>query len=368
MADNSFGNILKITCFGESHGSIIGVIMDGVPPGLVINTNFIQSELDRRRPGKSNLSSSRSETDKFEIVSGIVNNTTTGAPLSFIVKNEDIDSSSYEKFKDIMRPSHADYPAYVKYRGYSDFRGSGRFSGRITLVYVIAGAVAKLILERYNVNVFAYTTSIGKISDDSNYAEDNIPDLIKKRDNSLVHALISELSDQMIAEIENVAKEKDSVGGTIKCIINNVPIGVGSPIFNSLESRISSAIFSIPAIKAIEFGAGFKAARMKGSEHNDPWIIKDNKIKTSKNDAGGIIGGLSTGMPIEFSVSVKPTASIGKPQKTVNIKTMKSVEFKIEGRHDPCIVPRAVVIVEAMAALVILDELMKYEKTIYFDD
>jgi chorismate synthase len=368
MADNSFGNILKVTCFGESHGSIIGVIMDGVPPGLVINTNFIQSELDRRRPGKSNLSSSRSETDKFEIVSGIVNKITTGAPLSFIVKNEDIDSSPYEKFKDIMRPSHADYPAYVKYRGYSDFRGSGRFSGRITLAYVIVGAVAKLILERYNINIFAYTASIGKVSDDSNYSIDNITDLIKKRDNSPVHTLISELSDQMIAEIETVAKEKDSIGGIIKCMIINVPIGVGSPIFNNLESRISSAIFSIPAIKAIEFGAGFKAACMKGSEHNDPWIIKDNKIKTSKNDAGGIIGGLSTGMPIEFSVSVKPTASIGKPQKTVNIKTMKEVELKLEGRHDPCIVPRAVVIVEAMAALVILDELMKYEKSIRFNN
>jgi len=288
--------------------------------------------------------------------------------LSFIVKNEDIDSSPYEKFKDIIRPSHADYPAYVKYRGYSDFRGSGRFSGRITLAYVLAGAVAKLILERYNVKIFAYTASIGKVSDDSNYANDSITDLIKKRDNSPVHALISEFSDQMIAEVETVAKEKDSIGGIIKCIISNVPIGLGSPIFNSLESRISSAIFSIPAIKAIEFGAGFKAARMKGSEHNDPWIIKDNKIKTSKNDAGGIIGGLSTGMPIEFSVSIKPTASIGKPQKTVNIKTMKGVELRIEGRHDPCIVPRAVVIVEAMAALVILDELMKYEKSIHFDD
>jgi chorismate synthase len=288
--------------------------------------------------------------------------------LSFIVKNEDIDSSSYEKFKDIMRPSHADYPAYVKYRGYSDFRGSGRFSGRITLAYVIVGAVAKLILERYNINIFAYTASIGKVSDDSNYSIDNITDLIKKRDNSPVHTLISELSDQMIAEIETVAKEKDSIGGIIKCMIINVPIGVGSPIFNNLESRISSAIFSIPAIKAIEFGAGFKAACMKGSEHNDPWIIKDNKIKTSKNDAGGIIGGLSTGMPIEFSVSVKPTASIGKPQKTVNIKTMKEVELKLEGRHDPCIVPRAVVIVEAMAALVILDELMKYEKSIRFNN
>ena len=368
MANNSFGNILKITCFGESHGRIIGVIMDGVPPGLVINTNFIQSELDRRRPGKSNLSSSRSELDKFEVISGIVNNTTTGAPLTFIVKNEDTDSSPYEKFKDVIRPSHADYPAYVKYKGYSDFRGSGRFSGRITLTYVIAGAVAKLILERYNVKIFAYTASIGNILDDSNYVNDDIADLIKRREISHVQALNPEFSDQMIAEIENVAKEKDSIGGTIKCIIKNVPIGVGSPIFNSLESRISSAIFSIPAIKAIEFGAGFRAARMKGSEHNDPWIIKDNKIKTSKNDAGGIIGGLSTGMPIEFSVSVKPTASIGRPQKTVNIKTMRGVELKIEGRHDPCIVPRAVVIIEAMAALVILDELMKYDKIIRFND
>jgi chorismate synthase len=327
----------------------------------VLDLEFIMSELKRRRPGQSNLDSSRNESDEFEIVSGIIGKTTTGAPLTFIVKNKDIDSSHYEKFKTILRPSHADYPAFIKYNGFSDSRGSGRFSGRITVGYVIAGAIAKQLLKLYNINVFAYVASIGPVADDSVYHFDYLEKLFEIRDKSPVHALQEELSNRMVAEIETVKKEKDSIGGTIRCVINNVPPGVGSPVFNSLESRISKAIFSIPAIKGIEFGAGFKAARIKGSEHNDPWIIKQNKIITSKNDAGGIIGGLSSGMPIEFTVAVKPTASIGKLQKTVNVNTMKEVELKIEGRHDPCIAPRAVVVVESMAAIVILDELMKSE-------
>jgi chorismate synthase len=359
MADNSFGTFFRITSFGESHGRIVGVVIDGVPPGLIIDTNYIQSELNKRRPGLSNLSSSRMELDEFEILSGVFNNKTTGAPLSIIVKNKDIDSVQYEKIKEIIRPSHADYPVFVRYKGYADYRGSGRFSGRITVGYVLAGALAKLILKNYGITIFAYTKSIGNVWDNTKYSYENISKLIEIRDNSPVNALNLELSNQMVNEIETVKKENDSIGGTIRCIINNVPPGIGSPVFSSLESNISKAIFSIPAIKGIEFGVGFKAASMRGSEHNDPWIIDQNKILTSKNDAGGIIGGLSTGMPIEFVVAVKPTASIGKLQKTVNIKMMKEVELKLEGRHDPCIVPRAVVIVEAMAAIVILDELLK---------
>jgi len=362
MTDNSFGTIFRITSFGESHGRIVGVVIDGVPPGLNIDRNFIQNELNKRRPGVSNLSSSRMEPDEFEILSGVFNNSTTGAPLSIIVRNEDVKSFHYEKIKDIFRPSHADYPAYVKYKGFADYRGSGRFSGRITVGYVIAGALAKLILKDYGIIPFAYTKSIGNVWDNQQYSCENINKLIALRDSSPVNALNLVLSNEMINEIETVKKENDSIGGTIKCIINNVPPGIGSPIFGSLESNISKAMFSIPAIKGIEFGIGFKAASMRGSEHNDPWIIYQNKIITSKNDAGGIIGGLSTGMPIEFTVVVKPTASIGKLQKTINIKVMKEVDLKLEGRHDPCIVPRAIVIVEAMAAIVILDELLKSGK------
>jgi chorismate synthase len=304
------------------------------------------------------LTTSRTETDFFEILSGIFNDKTTGAPLCVIIKNEDRDSSKYEIIKDLLRPSQVDYTALQKYGGFADYRGSGRFSGRITAGYVIAGAIAKQILHKYNVSIFGYTKSIGYITDKNSYDIEEINKLIQKRDKSLVKALSADLSTKMVKIIEEIKKEGDSIGGTIRCIINNVPPGIGNPVFGSIEACISRAIFSIPAIKGIEFGAGFSASRMKGSEHNDPWIIEGGKIKTITNNAGGIIGGISTGMPIIFTVAVKPTPSISKPQKTVNIKLMKEVEIKIQGRHDPCIVPRTVVIVEAIAAIVLLDYLM----------
>jgi chorismate synthase len=320
--------------------------------------NFIQNELEKRKPGQSNFTTTRKEQDKIEVLSGIFNNKTTGAPICLIIKNKDINSSYYEKYKELLRPSHVDYGVLQKFGGYADYRGSGRFSGRITAGFVMAGAVAKLILEKYNISIFAYTKSIRNIEDSNDYNIDDLETLVHKREESPVRALDLELSGEMEKEIEIAKKAKDSVGGTISCIINNVPPGVGGPLFNGIESNISKGIFSIPAIKGIEFGAGFKASRMMGSEHNDPWIIKEGKIRASKNDSGGIIGGLSSGMPITFSVAVKPTPSIGLIQKTVNIKKMVEEEIKIEGRSDPCILPRAVVIVESIAAIVILDYLL----------
>jgi chorismate synthase len=362
MGDNTLGEFFKITSFGESHGKLIGVVIDGVPAGLKIDLEFIQKELDLRKPGQSTLSSFRIEFDKVEVLSGTFNMFTTGAPLCLIIKNEDIDSKNYEKNKNKLRPSHSDYSAFKKFGGYADYRGSGRFSGRITASYVMAGAIAKQLLERYNIFVFAFTKSIGTIIDSQNYKIDAFKSLISRREQSLVRSLDSTLSQQMEEQIRKVKDNQDSIGGQIKCIVSNFPPGIGGPVFNSIESNLSKAIFSIPSIKGIEFGKGFKATEMKGSEHNDPWIIVNKVIKTSKNDSGGIIGGISTGMPIEFTVAVKPTASIGITQKTVNIKSMKEDTIKIEGKHDPCIVPRAVVVVEAMTSIVLVDYLLKEGK------
>ncbi len=356
--DNTFGTIFRITSFGESHGEIVGIILDGVPAGLNFDLDFIQNELNRRKPGQSFVTTNRLEQDRVRVLSGIFNNKTTGAPICLLIENKDIDSSIYTKYKNYLRPSHVDYTALTKYGGFSDFRGSGRFSGRITAGFVMAGAVAKQILEKYDIFIFAYTKSIGNIRDEENYLLGEIKNLHEIREKSLVRSINPEKAKLMEELIEKVKNQKDSMGGTIKCIVFNFPKGKGGPIFNSLESRISKAIFAIPAIKGIEFGAGFKASTMKGSEHNDPWILKDGRIQTSKNDAGGIIGGISTGMPIEFTVAVKPTASIGIPQKTVNIEKMENVEVEFSGRHDPCIVPRIVSVIEAMTANVLLDCLL----------
>jgi chorismate synthase len=314
--------------------------------------------LDKRKPGQSHLTTPRKESDKVEVLSGIFNEKTTGAPICLIIKNRSFDSSKYEIFKELLRPSHVDYVLIKKYGGFADYRGSGRFSGRITAGFVMAGAIAKLILNEFKISIFAYTESIGKIKDTTEYPTDNIEHLAKIREESPVKALNSQLSIKMENIIESVKNSKDSVGGSIRCVVNNIPPGIGGPVFNSLEAKISKSIFAIPAIKAIEFGAGFKAMDMRGSEHNDPWIIKNGKVATLKNDSGGIIGGISTGMPITLRVAIKPTASIGIRQKTVNIKTLKETEIELEGDHDPCIVPRAVVVLESMLAIVLLDQLL----------
>ncbi len=358
MGDNTFGERFKITSFGESHGNVVGIVIDGIPAGLDFDLSLIQMELDKRKPGQSDLTTSRSESDIAKLFSGVFNGKTTGAPICLIIENKDVDSSKYEEFKKILRPSQIDYSALKKYGGFADYRGSGRFSGRLTAAMVMAGALAKQVLRKFNISIIAYTKSIGEIVDDESHKIDNEKEIIDIREKSSVRALNSKKSAIMENLIKTVKNEKDSIGGTIKCIVKNIPAGIGRPVFNSLEANISKAIFSIPAVKGIEFGAGFKASIMKGSEHNDPWIIKDGEIKTEKNDSGGIIGGISMGMPIEFTVAFKPTATIGKSQKTVNIETMENTRIEITGRHDPCIVPRAIVVVEAMTAIVLLDELL----------
>lgn len=349
---NSFGKNFCITSFGESHGNEIGVIVDGCPPGLKIEIKKIQKELDRRRPGQNDISTSRKEEDRVKIISGLFDDFSTGAPICMIIENKDIDSSKYEQFKNKPRPSHADYPAIVKYGKWVDLRGSGRFSGRITAGFVMAGAIAKIILGTMGIKIAAYTRSINIIHDDRDYSVAEIEDSIEKNSVRTPDTKIAELMQSKIIEAKN---NQDSVGGIITCKIEGIPPGIGDPIFDSLESKISSGIFSIPAVRGIEFGTGFKSTEMLGSQHNDPYEIVDGKIRTKSNHSGGIIGGISNGMPISFNTAIKPTASIPKEQETVDLEKMENTKLKIEGRHDPCIVPRAVPIIEAMGAIVLAD-------------
>ena len=358
MCSNTFGRIFKITSFGESHGKVIGVIIDGVPAGFPIERKVMQNELDRRKPGISNLTTSRKEDDKVKIFSGILNGRATGAPICLMIENQDQISADYDKIKNVLRPSHADYSALKKYGGYADYRGSGRFSGRITASFVMAGAIAKQLLLNYGIKVFSYTKRIGDIEDPNDYTYQNIDSLNQIRMKSEVQSLDQDISNLMVKLIESVKSQKDSIGGIVTCIVKGIPPGIGDPIFNSLESILSKAIFSIPAVRGIEFGAGFKATTMKGSEHNDPWIIEENVIKTSKNDSGGIIGGISIGMPVVFNVAFKPPSSIRISQKSINFEKMEPEMLQIKGRHDPCIVPRAISVVEAMTAIVLTDFLM----------
>ncbi|MHA1266761.1 MAG: chorismate synthase [Candidatus Helarchaeota archaeon] len=353
MSGNIFGSNFVIVSFGESHGKCVGVVIDGCPAGLKLNVAQIQAELDRRRPGQSNITSPRKEIDRVEILSGIFNGYTTGAPITLIVENKDVDSSKYEKIKHTPRPGHADFTAWKKYGGFHDYRGGGRFSGRITISFVLAGAVAKQILNSLlQIEILAHTVAIGGISLDRTLSFDEIKQNVNS---NIVRCADPEIAKKMIHRIEEIKKEGDSVGGIIEVICTNIPVGLGEPIFRNLESELSRLLFSIPAVKGVEFGAGFRAAELTGSQHNDNFIIESGQIKTETNNAGGILGGISTGMPIVCRIAIKPTASISKPQKSVDLTTNKPAEIVIEGRHDPVIVPRAVPIVESSMAIVLTD-------------
>lgn len=357
-AFNSFGSKFTITVVGESHSELIGVVVDGFPAGQKIDQEYIQSELNRRKPGQSKITTKRMEDDRVEIKSGFiqrqdpVSNATemvsTGAPILMIIKNGDHDSSKYDQFKTKPRPGHVDYPAMIKYGESVDLRGSGRFSGRLTACFVMAGALAKTLLEQKGIKIAAYTKQISIVTDNNDY---NVKEIVENSENNLTRTINPDIDALMVKEIEAAKSDNDSVGGIIRCIIENVPTGTGGPMFQSLESVISAGMFSIPAVKGIEFGAGFGSANMRGSQHNDPYRIVDGKVITESNNNGGITGGLATGMPIVFNVVIKPTASIGKPQNTVNLETKQNDTLTVEGRHDPCIVPRAVPVVEAMAAI-----------------
>ena len=347
---NSLGKKFVITSFGESHGRCIGIVIDGCPAGLAITEKDIQIELDNRKPGNAISSTKRAEADKVDILSGIFGGYTTGAPICLAVWNEDAKSENYEKTKDLMRPGHADYTAFMKYGGFNDYRGGGRFSGRNTAGFVMAGAVAQKLLDSTGVKILAHTVEIGGVRADSY-------DVISAdvvNNNPLRCADLRDAA-KMLAAIEKARKAGDSLGGIIECIAINVPAGLGQPIFDTLEGDLAKALFAIPAIKGVEFGAGFGVSQMKGSRNNDAFRIKRGKVVTETNYSGGILGGISSGMPIVIRAAVKPTPSISQKQKTVNIAKMENADLEIKGRHDVCIVPRAVPVVAAVTAITLCD-------------
>lgn len=353
--NNSLGSLFRITSFGESHGRCVGVVVDGCPAGLQLAEEDIQKELDRRKPGQSLVTTSRGEVDQVEVLSGILNGFTTGAPICMLVWNRAADSREYERRRWTPRPGHADYPAHVKYGGFNDYRGGGRFSGRITAGFVMAGAVAKrLLYEGLKVEVLAHAREIGGVEAGEATVEE-----IKNAEGNPVRCADPEAAERMIAAIKSAASEGDSLGGVVDCIALNLPPGVGEPVFDTLEGDLAKAVFSIPAVKAVEFGLGREFSKLRGSESNDAYAVKDGRVVTETNKMGGILGGMSSGMPITCRVTFKPTPSIGKPQKTVDINSMEETMLEIGGRHDPCIVPRAVPVVESMVAIVLADHALR---------
>lgn len=344
MAGNSFGNIFKLTTFGESHGEAIGGVIDGCPSGIPIDLNAIQNEMNRRKPGQSSIVTQRKEPDEVKFLSGIFEGQTTGTPIGFVIQNANQKSKDYSHIKDSFRPSHADYTYSQKY-GVRDYRGGGRSSARETACRVVAGAIAKQVLKDITIN--AYVSSVGDIKLKKNY---NILDFSKIESNA-IRCPDTEVAEQMISKIKEIRKQGDTIGGVITCVLQKVPIGLGEPVFDRLHAALGKAMLSINAVKGFEYGSGFEGTKMKGSEHND-LFNSDGTTKT--NYSGGIQGGISNGEDIYFSVAFKPVATIMQNQDTID-KDGNITEMQGKGRHDPCVVPRAVPIVEAMAALVLAD-------------
>ena len=350
-----WGNNIKVSIFGESHGNAIGINIDGLPSGVQIDMEKVKFEMARRAPGKSPLSTSRNEEDLPEILSGYFEEKTTGTPLCAIIRNKDTRSKDYSKLKDFMRPSHADYSGNIRYLGFNDYRGGGHFSGRITAPLVFAGAICKQILESQGIIIGAHISSIKDIEDNKfDYTNISKEELLKLRSKEL--PLINDtLEDKIRHKIIQAKYDGDSVGGTIECAIIGLEAGIGNPFFDSVESTLSHLMFSVPAVKGIEFGEGFNITRLFGSEAKDEYYYDGELVKTKSNNNGGVLGGITNGMPVIFKVAIKPTASILKEQDTIDIKNKTNVKFRVEGRHDPCIVQRAVSVIEAVAAIGILD-------------
>jgi chorismate synthase len=354
-----WGNNIKISIFGESHGNAIGINIDGLPSGFNIDMDKVLFEMSRRAPGKNKLSTTRNENDLPEILSGYFEEKTTGAPLCAIIRNNDTRSKDYSELKSYMRPGHADYSGNIKYLGYNDYRGGGHFSGRLTAPLVFAGAICKQILEKRGIVIGSHISSIKDIRDEEfdsiNIKKDEIVALTKEGMPLINKSLEESMKDRILQARYN----GDSIGGTIECIVSGIKAGIGDPFFDSVESTLAHLMFSVPAVKGIEFGKGFELTKMFGSEANDEYYYNGDVVKTKTNNNGGILGGITNGMPITFKVAIKPTASIAKEQNTIDISKKENVKFRVNGRHDPCIVIRAVPVVEAVAAIGILDLLLK---------
>jgi chorismate synthase len=354
MAGNSFGEIFRITTFGESHGVALGVIIDGCPAGLKIDTEFIQSELDRRKPGQSSIVTQRKEADEFEILSGIFEGETQGTPIGIIIRNEDQKSKDYEHIKNSFRPSHADYTYDVKY-GARDYRGGGRSSARETAARVAAAAIAKQLLKHFGIDIKAYVSKVGNLAIDKDYTQLDLSTI----ENNMVRCPDAATADKMIELIKEVKKDGDTIGGLVSCVITGVPVGLGEPVFDKLHADLAKAMMSINAAKGFEYGSGFAGTELRGSQQNDAFYKDENQpIKTKTNNSGGIQGGISNGMDIYFNVAFKSVATIMQAQDSVD-KDGNEAIVTGRGRHDPCVLPRAVPIVEAMAALVIADHLLR---------
>ena len=354
---STYGEMIRLSIFGQSHGAAIGMTLDGVPAGLPVDLDKLQEFLNRRAPGQNDWSTPRREEDRPEFLSGILNGFTTGAPIAAIIRNTNTRSGDYNNLKNCPRPGHADYTAQVKYRGFQDAAGGGHFSGRLTAPLCIAGGLCRQWLEHEDIRIGAHIFGIGEVGDDKFDFLNPQLDSIGKDFPVLDYAA----GESMKQEIAKACCEGDSLGGFIQCAVTGSPVGLGEPMFGGMESRISQIVYGIPAVKAVWFGDGIGASLMKGSEYNDDYCVHDGVIRTATNHNGGILGGITNGMPLIFSVAIKPTPSISRPQQTVNLETGENTTIQIKGRHDPCIVPRAVPVVEAAAAIAIFDAWLEFK-------
>lgn len=357
-----WGNSIRISIFGESHGRAIGINIDGLKAGIPLDMDFIRREMQRRAPGNNELSTPRREGDEFEILSGCFEGRTTGTPLCSVIFNTDKKSGDYLKLKSVMRPSHGDYTGYIKYCGFNDYRGGGHFSGRLTATLVFAGAVCKQLLMSRGITIGSHIVSIGEEKEGLFDPLNTDEDILKNLADSSFPVLDPRHGALMKEVIAGAREQGDSVGGIVETAVLGVKPGIGEPFFDSVESTLAHLIFSIPGVKGLEFGAGFEISRMHGSTANDEYYMVGEQVRTYSNNNGGILGGISNGMPIIFRIAFKPTASIGMPQRTIDIEKKENTELMVQGRHDPCIVPRAVPVVEAAAAVGLLDLVLQNER------
>ncbi len=353
---SSIGSNIKLTIFGQSHSAAIGMTLEGLPAGIKIDFDKLEAFTSRRAPGKNAYSTARKEADKPEFISGLRDGVTCGAPLTAIIRNTDTRSNDYSELKVLPRPGHADFTASVKYGGYQDYAGGGHFSGRLTAPLCVAGGIVLQILEGLGITVISRIASIGDVSDDGELTESTA--------NKPFPTVSDEKAIKMQECIASAKSEGDSVGGIVECKALGLPTGLGDPMFDGMENKIANIVFGIPAVKGIEFGIGFEASKLRGSSNNDPFEVVDGKIVTTTNNCGGILGGITTGMPVEFKVAFKPTPSISQKQHSVRLDSLTEGELVVRGRHDPCIVPRAVPCVEAAAAIAVYDAYLEYKKYI----
>lgn len=352
---STYGETIKISVFGESHGNGIGVVMDGLPAGETLDKDKILQQMARRAPGKDKTATPRKESDFPNVLSGLLGNTLTGAPLCAVIENTNTRSADYGNLLTKPRPGHSDYTAFVKYKGANDIRGGGHFSGRITAPLVFAGAVCRQLLEKKGIQIAAHIASIGAVKDQA-FDPVSIDTKLMERLSASSFALIDEsVESAMRDEVESARLAQDSIGGTIECAVTGLPAGIGGPMFDGVEGAVAKAVFGVPAIKGIEFGAGFALTEMRGSQSNDPFRMDGDRVVTETNNCGGILGGITDGMPLLFRAAVKPTPSISQTQKTVDLQTCENAELSVHGRHDPCIVPRAVSVIEAVTAIALIN-------------